>query len=312
MKLLVTGANGFVGRTLVRLAARDHEVLALDCLRYGPWRFAKDELGRFTRSEIDLRDRSRVFDVIASYKPDSVVHLAAIHFIPECERLPHEAVAINVEATVNLLSALSEGTRFVFASTGAVYAPSNDALDEVRSVIAPADVYGHTKLAGEHFVAYYAEKLGLDATTLRLFNVIGPGETNPHVLPDIVKQLKNDNRTLRLGNVWPRRDYIYVGDAADGFLTAASQPSGQTLTTLNLGAGKSYSVAEIVDRLAAIVGEPIIIEMDPNKVRSVDRPNLLASTKALKSALGFSANTSLDDALRETWDAPDMLSALYE
>ncbi len=313
MRILVTGANGFVGTRAVRdLVAAGHEVLALDSLRYGPWRFTPDEMEGFKASVTDLRKRADTAAVVGDFAPEATIHLAAIHFIPECERLADEAVAINIEATVNLLLAVPSGSRFVLASTAAVYAPS-DTAHRIDGVIGPMDVYGFTKLSAENFTTYYAKERGIESVIVRLFNVVGPGETNPHLLPEIVKQLQRGERTLQLGNIKPKRDYIFVGDAAGGFIAAATRPipAGTTgVPIVNLGTGKSYSVEEMVERLGRIIGEHIEISVDPARVRKVDRPELLADPAPLRETFGFVANVDIDESLRLTWDNPEMLDIL--
>jgi UDP-glucose 4-epimerase len=313
MRIVVSGANGFVGTQAVReLLKGGHTVLALDNLRYGPWRFSKDEQSKFESAAVDLRDRAATEQAVSRFKPDAIIHLAAIHFIPECERLPEEAVSINVQGTVNLLLACPEQCRFVFASTAAVYAPK-DGAHKVTDPIGPMDVYGITKLSGEHFVRYYAALRGLPAVIVRLFNVIGPGETNPHILPVIVKQLKDGARSLQLGNTSPKRDYIYVLDAARGFIAAASNPmpSGVSgVPVVNLGSGKSYSVDEVVGFMSEIIGNKIEVVVDPARVRKVDRPQLLADTSELSAYFGWRGETDIRTALQHTWSNPEMLDSL--
>lgn len=312
MRIVVTGANGFVGLQAVRtLVGAGHTVLALDNLRYGPWRFRAEEQGKFQMSVTDLRDRAATEKAISEFKPEAIIHLAAIHFIPECERLADEAVAINVQGTVNLLMACPANCRFVFASTAAVYAPNDDA-HRITDPIGPMDVYGFTKLSGEHFVTYYSGQRGFPAVIVRLFNVVGPGETNPHILPEIMKQLQRGERNLQLGNTSPKRDYIYVADVADGFIAAATQPMPKSggVPVVNLGSGKSYSVDELVGFVSEIIGEPIKITVDPARVRKSDRPHLLADTTELRSYFGWNGKTDIKSALRETWRNPEMLSSL--
>lgn len=312
MKILLTGANGFVGVEATRqLVEASHELLAVDSLRYCPWRIEKNGDDSLRLVQLDLRDADAVRDLVEGFAPDAIIHLAAVHFIPECERLPDEAVSINVAATVNLLAACPSDCRFVFASTAAVYAPADEPHAE-DGEIGPMDVYGHTKWAAEALVRHYAEKKGFEAVIVRLFNVVGPGETNPHLLPEIIKQLRSGERTLKLGNTAPKRDYIHVGDAAAGFIAAAIHPlpADDRLVIANLGTGTQYSVSEVVERISHMIGEPVRIETDPAKVRPSDRPFLCADNSRLKSVFGWSPRHDLDASLRETWEDPRMIDQL--
>src|SRR5690606_36433472 len=148
------------------------------------------------------------------FTPDAIIHLAAVHYIPECEQSPDLAVRTNVTGTVNTLLAAPPGCRFVYASSGAVYRPDPHPHSEAAAAVAPTDIYGFTKLHGEQYVRYLAHRREFAAVIVRLFNVVGPGETNPHLLPEILAQLKAGRSTVRLGNLSPRRDYIHVEDAA--------------------------------------------------------------------------------------------------
>ena len=140
-------------------------------------------------------------------QPDVLVHLAAIHYIPECEAKPSRAIRMNIEGTQNVLSACVDSvSRVVFASTGAIYDPSvADPLTEV-SAIKTGDVYGITKLACEELVSYHAKKKRGNVVIARLFNAVGTRETNPHLIPEIAVQLANGSREIELGNLYPKRD----------------------------------------------------------------------------------------------------------
>lgn len=313
MKVLVTGGNGYVGRELTRQLYEGHEVGVMDNLRYGRFRFAPDEIDRFRFFKTDIRDASAVAGALKEFRPDRIIHLAAIHFIPECERLADEAVGINTLGTVNLLKHSPEGTRFVLASTAAVYAADSEPHRESSSALGPMDVYGLSKLHAEQYVSYYARERHLDGRIVRLFNVVGPGETNPHVLPAIFAQVLKGARTLRLGNCHPRRDYIHVKDGADGFATVAlNGPAREGADIVNLGTGEAHSVYDVVEQLAAVVGEPLHIEHDPARMRASDRPFLAAAIERIGQAYGWRPRLTLTDALRDLWNNPDIPAELLE
>jgi UDP-glucose 4-epimerase len=315
MKILITGGNGYVGRTLTRRLYREHQVSVLDNLRHGGLRFSREEEGRFALFRTDLRDSAEVGRVVAETQPEVVIHLAAIHYIPECERHPDEAIAVNTLGTSNLLRACTPGTRFVLASTAAVYAVSDAPHVESSSRVEPVDIYGLTKLHAEDYVRYWARANRLDARIVRLFNVIGPGETNPHILPAILAQVLKGSRTLRLGNCHPRRDYIHVADAAGGFAAVAldGRDSARVgVDVVNLGTGESHSVYDLVDGLGAVIGEPLTIEVDPERTRASDRPFLAADPAKMRREYHWSPRSSLIDSLRDLWLDPDIPPELLE
>lgn len=313
MRILITGGNGYVGRTLTRLLTPGHRVCVVDNLRDNPVRFRPDELNAFRFEQTDIRDSGAIGAVVADFAPEAIIHLAAIHYIPECEAKPDQAVAINTLGTVNLLRAAPEGVRFVLASTAAVYAPEDTPHDEVSSPIGPMDVYGFTKLHAEQYVRYYAAERGLDARIVRLFNVVGPGETNPHLLPAILAQVLHGTRTLHLGNTTPSRDYVHVDDVAAGFAAVTTGPRfADGVDVVNLGTGTGWTVDQVVDQLSGVIGEPLTIETDLSRVRAVDRPHLAAATARIQEHYGWRAQRTLEDSLRDLWADPDIPASLLE
>jgi UDP-glucose 4-epimerase len=307
VRVLITGGNGYVGRALTRLLYQEHTVAVIDSLRRTVLRFTEPELRCFSLHRVDIRDYVALARVITSFDPQVVIHLAAIHFIPECERHPDEAIAINTLGTVNVLRALPPNARFVFASTAAVYAPGERPHEEGSSPVGPMDVYGWTKLHAEEYTRYYSRIKPIDARIVRLFNVVGPGETNPHLLPAILAQVRAGTRRLKLGNCHPKRDFIDVQDAARGFatvgLTGDLRPD---LDVVNLGTGCCYSVYEVVDQLSTVIGEQLTIETDPTRMRATDRPFLSAALARIRDRYGWSPTRTLSDSLRDLWRDPDI------
>ncbi|RXF70947.1 NAD-dependent epimerase/dehydratase family protein [Hansschlegelia zhihuaiae] len=312
MRVLITGGNGYVGREVVRLLADEHDVCVVDNLRAGPLRIAPAILARIRFEQEDIEDGEAMARLARDVRPEAVIHLAAIHYIPECEADPSAAVRTNVVGTVNLLRVCPSGCRFVFASSGAVYAPASEPHDEARARIGPNDVYGLTKLQGEAYVGHLAGSSGLSAVNVRLFNVIGPGETNPHLVPEIVAQLRSGRKTIKLGNLWPKRDYVHVRDAARGFVATAlnSKVEAAETITVNLGTSRSYSVAEVLRKLRRIAGVKFTIEQDEGRIRTVDRPHLAADIRRIQQLFGWEPRLSIDEALADLWINPDLSERL--
>lgn len=301
--VLVTGGAGFVGIPTVRtLLAHGYRVVVLDNFQVGK----RDRLApleaehrdRLVVCPADLRDAVQVKAVVHEARPWGVVHLAALHFIPYCVAHPSETVAVNVLGLQHVLDALAGQPveRLTFASTADVYTPDVAAHDEEASKT-PTNVYGASKLAGE-WLLRYARQAGLRAAVRvpRFFNVIGPGETNPHVLPAIIEQLRTSD-VIQLGNLDPKRDYIFVGDIAAA-VVALLERDGDDDLTVNVGTGRSCSVREVVEVAADLLGRPLRIEVDPARVRATDRPNLQASVQRLDALLPDRPRTSLRDGLR--------------
>jgi UDP-glucose 4-epimerase len=128
-----------------------------------------------------------------------------------------------------------------------------------------------------------------------LFNLFGPGETNPHVLPEIIKQLRASN-TLRLGNISPKRDFVFVVDAAEALISLTEVATSGSV--VNVGTGHSYSVEELLANVAQITGLELKIERDPERWRASDRPNLQSDPSALRALLPGALATDLADGLK--------------
>jgi UDP-glucose 4-epimerase len=309
VRILVTGGAGFVGKELVRTLHAKADVLVADLLRFGRPDWLKGAPEGISFRLVDIRDAAAIRALIEEFRPDVVVHLAAIHYIPECDADPANAVATNVAGTVNVLAACPPATRFVFASSGAVYKPDEAPHREFFSELEPADIYGITKLQGEAYVRAFAADRGLSGCIVRLFNVIGPGETNPHLLPAIVAQLREGVGEIDLGNTWPKRDYIDVLDAASGFAAVALDgiPKAGDCEVVNLGSGQQYSVTEILERMRSVLGLEFEVRHDPRRMRAVDRPFLGADISRIREIFGWSPVHMLDATLERTWANAEFL-----
>ena len=294
--VFVTGAAGFIGSALsARLHADGDRIVAVDDLSRGTRTLLPADVAFI---EGDIRDGAALRAAIVAEQPDTVIHLAAMHFIPDCLARPGDTMAVNVEGTRRLLDSCrdSDVRHVIFASTAAVYAPVDHACVEDETPLAPLEVYGESKLAGEHLVRAFYESTGTSCSILRLFNAIGRNETNPHVVPHVFQSLQSSD-VVRLGNTAPQRDYIDTRDIADAIRAVMQTAEG--LRVLNVGTGTAHAVDDIIERLRLILGREIIVQQDPGRLRATDRMRLLADTARIQRAAAWAPRFSLDDTLRD-------------
>jgi len=278
-----------------RLQAGEYRVVVYDDLSRGRRSLLPPDV---TLVEGDIRDAPRARAAILAEEPDTVVHLAAMHFIPDCVARPQETAQVNIEGTRLLLDSCRASTvqHFIFASTGAVYAPVDHACLEDDTPLGPLEVYGESKLAGERLVRAFQEESGIACSILRLFNAIGRNETNPHVLPHVFESLQAAD-VIRLGNMTPQRDYIDTRDIAEAI--RAVMQTAQGLRVLNVGSGIAHSVSDVIARLQVILGREITVLQDPHRTRSADRTRLLADIVRIRAVADWAPRFSLDDTLRD-------------
>jgi UDP-glucose 4-epimerase len=293
---LVTGGAGFIGSHVVeRLLAREAgELHVLDDLSRGRREWLSRDV---CLHQVDLREADSVRRTVADVHPEAVLHLAALHFIPAVDEAPEFARRVNVEGTQNLLDALSMSRPAVllFASTAAVYADRSGPIPE-SSPVAPGDLYGETKATGEGLVAQFGKQTGTHCVVARLFNVIGERETNPHVVPELVRQLRAGAPSVQLGNLQTRRDYTDAVDVAEALVRLLLADPGRTV--FNVGSGRGTSVAELVSSCERILGREITVSVDQSRLRKHDRDELIADVKLLRAATGWAPTRSLEETLR--------------
>jgi UDP-glucose 4-epimerase len=310
-RILVTGGGGFIGIPTVRkLLGRGADVVVLDNFAVGSRDRLEElsEMGHLTILPVDLRDADAVRSAIRESDVSAVIHLAAIHFIPYCVSHPSETLAVNVLGTQHLLEALADSpvSRLVFASTGDVYVPATTAHRE-HDALGAGNVYGASKLMGEQLLALHShDRPSLEIVVARLFNTYGDGETNPHVLPDILAYMRAGDE-LPLGNTENRRDYVYVEDVAAALCELVAADLSERLTTVNVGTGRSLSVDDLVERLRELTQRPLRIQTDPAKLRKSDRPTLQADTAKRQQLLPDLCFRDVPEGLRLTLEAEGLL-----
>jgi UDP-glucose 4-epimerase len=295
LRALVTGGAGFIGSHVAdALLARGDEVTILDDLSDGKREHVPDG-ARLV--EGDIRDPAEAFSVSG---PEVVFHLAAQKDVRVSVARPDFDADVNVVGTVRILEAAREhGAQIVFSSTGgAIYGECEDPAreDKPREPLAP---YGASKLAGEEYLATYNRLYGARHVSLRYGNVYGPRQ-DPHgeagVVAIFFNRLRDGERPTVFGDGGQTRDYVYVGDVVRATLAAQEVDGG----VFNVGTGRETSVVELLDLCVSVAGKEVEPEFAPPRPGELQR-SVLDTTLAVDE-LGWRADRSLGDGLRETWE----------
>lgn len=299
MKVLVTGAAGFVGRHLVReLEVAGHEVWTTDAAESA-------QLPRYEKCDIaDSADVCRLFEAA---RPDGVVHLAGIASVPQAANDPGLLDRVNIGGTRNCLEALvrvSPGGRFLFASTAQVYGCTEQpcALPVGEDFpLGELSAYARSKVAGEKLVLSKVDVLRVFVA--RPSNHIGPGQSVRAFIPSIAEQARairrGEKSCFTAGNIASGRDFTDVRDVVHAYrLILENGTSGETY---NISAGQMAPLSELFATIKALTGVDAPIEVNPAFVRPTDFSRMLDTTKV--RSLGWIPKYSLADSLKEICDA---------
>jgi len=164
--------------------------------------------------------------------------------------------------------------------------------------VGPIDICGLTKVIGEDLTTLFHLETGVRTIIARFFNVYGPNDTNPHVIPEITRQLKSGSREVELGNLLPKRDFIYIQDVIDAVLRLLERFDGE-FDIFNIGSGREHSVSDIVEFCSQILGEEIRVRQAKERIRRVERLHLLANIKIIQKAIGWSPKIDLREGLKK-------------
>ena len=307
MKVLVTGADGFAGRYLVReLVDRGHAVLA--AIRPGgasPWPVAWP----VTPVPFELLDSASVSAALAQ-PVDAIVHLAALASNAEARREPGAAWTLNAAGTARVAEAAAaqrdggRGPRLLAVSSGEVYGAAEGLLAEDREPL-PLSPYAASKLGAEIAVRAVARRTGLDVMIVRPFTHTGPGQLTTYFVPAMLERLRAakraGTRAIRVGNLAPVRDMIDVRDVVRAYALLLER--GEPGATYNVARGEGIALSELFRRMARAVGVDAVPEPDPELLRAGDLPSLIGDPSRLRQATGWAPAISLDQTLADMLDA---------
>ncbi|MEK7583702.1 MAG: NAD(P)-dependent oxidoreductase [Patescibacteria group bacterium] len=287
--VIVTGGCGFIGSALVKQLNRHRLVPTIIDIRK-PTSSLRGLEFRFKMIDVAVRNTSitKLFQNIGQ----TVVHLAAMHYIPECEMHPQECFRTNVYGTYNIVDLVkkSRGSRLLFASSGAVYPSSSKNLDEL-SELQPDSIYGETKKLAESIIQGH---LNGRNKIFRLFNVYGPNDNTPHLIPSIVHQL-NKGDVVNLGNLHTERDYIFISDVVSCFIKEILKPRPAPI--YNIGTGVGSSAARIMSEVENIINRSIRVRTASTLLRSTDKERLVSNPRKARNDYEIKNFISLNQGL---------------
>jgi UDP-glucuronate 4-epimerase len=304
MKMLVTGAAGFIGSHLSEaLLEKGHEVTGVD--NFDPYydrgvkesnlrRCLADD--RFHFVEMDLKESSATRALMAQGW-DRVVHLAGRGGVRRSIQEPATYLENNYLATMVLLEAMKDAgvDRLVFASTSSVYGRRGEGpFRETDSTDRPLSPYSATKKACEVLCHTYHHLYGLNAYVMRFFTVYGPRQRPDMAIHSFVKAITRREPIVRFGDGSSERDYTYVQDIADGVVAAAERVSGYEI--INIGGAVTTPLSNLIAELEELLGQEAHIVEKP--LPPGDVPRTAADTSKASQLLGFEARTTLRDGLK--------------
>lgn len=301
MRVLVTGANGFVGRHLhAALTARGHTVIGC-----GSGTLSTHELA------LDLHDPLSIRGVVDIAQATAVMHLAAQSFVPASIVDPLETFMVNATGTLHLLNAIhaarengAPNPRIVVAGSADVYGVHPMTAYPLRetTMLQPANPYAASKIAAEAMTVAMTRSHGLNAVVTRAFNHIGPGQDERFAVASFAMQLARisvgGNPRLLVGNLDAQRDFLDVRDVVAAYV-ALLEGGGESGEVYNIASGEATLMKDMLRKLVTIARVGVEIRDDPTRMRPSDIPLTLGDANKLRAATGWSPAHPLPAALRD-------------
>lgn len=301
--IVITGANGFVGRHLAN-ALHTQGAAGLIGWHRQPSTTALSPDHIPVRT-VDVCDRDAVRRAIAEDRPAQLFHLAGAPHVGDSWRNSLPTLQVNVLGTHHLLEAVRlehPACRVLVVTSAMIYQPGLDALDEAAPLV-PSNPYGLSKLAQDQLARITAEQDGLDVVVARPFNHIGPGQDPSFAIASFCRQIAMIEAgrmppDMRVGNLDARRDLTDVRDVVDAYLRIMND--GTSGAAYNVCSGRAYRIGDLLDTLRGLASVSITTSTDPDRMRPSDIPVLLGNATRLQETLGWTPAIPIEVTLADT------------
>lgn len=295
-RVLITGASGFIGQFVLKemLKNEDIDFFAIDTRKIPNISIEKQEL-------ISLLDKEKLMEIIKRYKPNVIIHLAAIALVTHDN--VGEIYNVNVQGTENLLEVTQEycdkGTRVILASTAGVY--GNQKVEKYKEDLPynPANNYSYSKMITEYLGKRYKDDL--EIVTIRPFNIIGVGQSENFLIPKLVEHFANRKEKLSVGNISSFRDYVDVEYCAEVIMELVLREKID-FDILNICSGIPTSGEMILQLLQEMTSFKPEIEISKNFVRKNEVWRMIGDTTRLSEFMNGKKSQSVKDILLKMLD----------
>jgi len=294
MKIVVTGADGFIGSHLVEvLVSRGHKVKAfVQYNSFNSWGWLdkcnESIKGHFEVISGDVRDAYGVKSALKGC--DSVAHLAALIAIPFSYNSPDSYLDTNIKGTLNVLQAVRELgiNRMIHTSTSEVYGTARFVPITEEHPLQGQSPYSATKIAADQLAYSFFHSFKVPVVTIRPFNTYGPRQSARAVIPTIITQIANGAKSIKLGSLSPTRDFSFVKDTVLGFASALESNAGLG-EVVNLGSGFEISIGDTAKLISELIGSESKITLDEDRIRPIgsEVERLFASNTKAKDLFGW-------------------------
>ena len=310
-KILITGADGFIGSHLTeKLIKLNCDIRAMTMYNsFNNWGWldslTKEELKNIDIVNGDIRDVKFVNSACENI--DVIFHLASLIAIPYSYNSPSSYINTNINGTLNILEAALQNNvqKIIHTSTSEVYGESNMISISEKSNVISRSPYAATKIGADQLAYSYFSSFDLPVSIIRPFNTYGPRQSSRAIIPTIITQLLSGKKKIKLGSLYPTRDFCFIDDTVSGFLNVAlhKKSIGEVV---NVGSGQEISIKELVTLIGDIIGVKVSIISDKKRIRpksgEVDRlkADIKKAKKLIKWTPKFTGKNGLKKGLHKT------------